>query len=107
MLVLVFGFVLVRVGVLRAVIVGVRMLVTGRLRVFVLMIVVRVPVCVRVLHTVRVFVGMLVLFSHAARFVPADTGALPRARTQRTAHVGPSAAMDRERDSVTERGLCR
>ncbi len=77
MLVFVFGFVRVRVGVRRAVVVLVRMLVPDRLRVFVLVVVVGVAVCVGVFHTVRMFVGMLVLLSHGVRFGRQAASALP------------------------------
>lgn len=63
MLVLVFGFVLVRVLVHRSVVVRVRMLVR-RVVVLVLVVVIAVAVLVRVLDAVRVLVRMLVLVSH-------------------------------------------
>ena len=76
-LVLVFGFVLVRVGVNGAVAVLVRMLVSGGLLVFVLMVVIGVPVFVRMLHAVRMVVRMLVLVGHGVRFGSRAAAALP------------------------------
>jgi hypothetical protein len=81
--VIVFGFVLVRVRVDRAVAVRVRMLVPGGLVVLVLMVVIGVPVFVRVLDAVRMVVRMLVLVGHGRRFGRPSVAALhvtPRAR---------------------------
>ncbi len=72
MLVLVFGFVLVRVD--RAVVVFVRVLVLGRIRVFVLVIVIGVAVLVGVLHAVSMLVRMFVLVSHGGRIRAAGYG---------------------------------
>ncbi len=77
MLVVVFGVVLVRVRVHRALVVRVRMLVSGGLIVLVLMVVIGVSVLVRVLYAVRMLVRVLVLVRHGSRFGPQAAGALP------------------------------
>jgi hypothetical protein len=64
---LVFGVVRVRL----------RVLVLGRFLVLVFVVVVAVSVLVRVLDTVGVPVGMLVLLSHDDRFGPRPAAALP------------------------------
>ncbi len=81
----VFGFVIVRVRVDRAVVVLVRVLVTDGLLMLVLMIVVGVTVFVRMLDAVHVLVGMLMFFRHGARFGPRAAAALLCERQQRTA----------------------
>ncbi len=88
MLVLVCGVVLVRVDVLRAVGMRVRMLVPGRLLVLVLMIVIAVTVRVGMLHAVRMFVRVLVFFAHGSSVAPRALPALPRSSRRGDAAVG-------------------
>jgi hypothetical protein len=75
-LVLVFGFVLVRMSVNDAVGVLMRMFVTGGMFVLVLMVVIGVPVFVRMFDAVRMMVRMLVLVGHGLGFGPRAAAAL-------------------------------